>query len=113
MAAMLVLLLCLPALARDNGQYANVSPEVRQWFRAQKSPKTGALCCDEADGTFAEEDIRDGDYWTRFEQTKGAWMSVPKDVVIHQSNINGSPVVWWYYLNGVLQIRCYVPGPGL
>jgi hypothetical protein len=63
--------LCVPALARDNGQYYSVSPEVRQWFRAQKSPKTGALCCNEADGTYAEEDIRNGVYWTRFDLTKG------------------------------------------
>src|SRR6478672_4788536 len=53
-----LLVLCVPALARDNGQYNSVSPEVREWFRAQKSPKTGSLCCNEADGTYAEEDIR-------------------------------------------------------
>ena len=62
-----LLVLCVPALARDNGQYNSVAPEVRQWFRAQKSPKTGGLCCNEADGTYAEEDIRNGVYWTRFE----------------------------------------------
>ena len=59
------LLTCAPALAHDNGQYENVSPEVRAWFRAQKSPKTGALCCNEADGLYAEEDIRDGHCRTR------------------------------------------------
>src|SRR5437588_12457262 len=59
-----LLVLCVSALARDNGQYNSTSPEVRQWFRAQKSPKTGGLCCNEADGTYAEEDIRDGLYWT-------------------------------------------------
>jgi hypothetical protein len=64
-----LLVLCVPALARDNGQYNSVAPEVRQWFRAQKSPKTGGLCCNEADGTYAEEDIRNGVYWTRFEST--------------------------------------------
>jgi hypothetical protein len=59
--ALLVLcVLCVPALARDNGQYTNVSSEVREWFRTQKSPKTGGLCCNEADGTYAEEDIRNG-----------------------------------------------------
>jgi hypothetical protein len=64
-----LLVLCDPALARDNGQYNSVAPEVRQWFRAQKSPKTGGLCCNEADGTYAEEDIRTGVYWTRFDST--------------------------------------------
>jgi hypothetical protein len=77
-----LLVLCVPALARDNGQYNSVSPEVRQWFRSQKSPKTGGLCCNEADGTYAEEDIRNGVYWTRFELTGGEWIAVPADVVI-------------------------------
>jgi hypothetical protein len=66
--------LCVPALARDNGQYNNVDPEIRQWFRDQISPQTGSLCCEEADATYAEEDIRNGVYWTRFEQTKGEWI---------------------------------------
>ena len=82
---MLVLLvLCAPALARDNGQYSNVSPEIRQWFREQKSPRTGAPCCNEADGTYAEEVIRDGVYWTRFKETNGEWIPVPVDVVIKE-----------------------------
>jgi hypothetical protein len=105
--------LCVPALARDNGQYNSVSPEVRQWFRAQKSPKTGALCCNEADGTYAEEDIRNGVYWTRFELTKGDWIPVPADVVIKDPNRNGAPVAWWYVRDGKVQIRCYAPGGGV
>jgi hypothetical protein len=108
-----LLVLCAPALARDNGQYENVAPEIRQWFRSQKSPKTGALCCNEADGIYAEEEIRDGIYWTRFENTKGAWIPVPSDVVIKDPNRNGAPVAWWYYRNGELQIRCYAPGGGV
>src|ERR1700730_7397128 len=105
--------LCVPALARDNGQYNSVSPEVRQWFRAQKSPKTGALCCNEADGAYAEEDIRNGVYWTRFELTKGEWIPVPPDVVIKDPNRNGAPVAWWYCQDGKVQIRCYAPGGGV
>jgi hypothetical protein len=108
-----LLFICLPVLARDNGQYNSVSPEVRQWFRAQKSPKTGSLCCNEADGTYAEEDIRDGVYWTRFELTNGEWIPVPTDVVIKDPNRNGAPVAWWYIQDGKLQIRCYAPGGGV
>ena len=99
-AILALFVLCVPALARDNGQYNSVSPEVRQWFRAQKSPKTGALCCNEADGTYAEEDIRNGVYWTRFELTKGDWIPVPADVVIKDPNRNGAPVAWWYVRDG-------------
>jgi hypothetical protein len=112
--AMLVLLvLCVPALARDNGQYNNVSREIRQWFRNQKIPNTRLLCCDEADGTYAEEDIRNGVYWTRFGQTEGQWIPVPEDVVIKGPNLTGAPVVWWFFLDGGLYIRCYAPGGGM
>jgi len=112
--ALLVLcVLCVPALARDNSQYTNVSSEIRELFRTQKSPKTGDLCCDEADGTYAEQDIRNGVYWTRFVPTKGEWIPVPADVVIKDPNRNGAPVAWWYLKDGKVEIRCYAPGGGV
>jgi hypothetical protein len=101
-----LLVLCVPALARDNGQYNSVSPEVRQWFRSQKSPKTGGLCCNEADGTYAEEDIRNGVYWTRFELTGGEWIAVPADVVIKALTETVLPSRGGIQ-EGKLQIRCY------
>jgi hypothetical protein len=101
-----------PVWARDDGQWQNVDPQVRKWFREQKSPKTGGYCCDESDGIYAEEDIRDGHYWTRFEKTNGNWIPVPDEVVIRDSNRNGAPVAWWFYESGNLKIRCYAPGGG-
>jgi hypothetical protein len=108
---LLVLFACAPAFARDNGQYNQVSPEIRDWFRAQKSPKTGGRCCDEADGVYAEEDIRDSRYWTRWPGHD--WRPVPEDVVIHDPNRHGAPVVWWYFEQGEAKIRCYAPGGGV
>jgi hypothetical protein len=58
----LLVLVASPAIARDNGQYAQVDPKIRQWFRNQLSPKTGGNCCNEADGVYAEEDIRGEHY---------------------------------------------------
>jgi hypothetical protein len=84
---------------------------LRDWFRSQKSPKTGALCCNEADGLFAEEDIRDGHYWARW--SGHDWLPVPDEVVIHDPNRHGAPVVWWYVERGVTKIRCYAPGGGV
>ena len=105
----LVLVLCAPALARDNAQHHQVSPEIREWFRAQKSPKTGGLCCNAADGIYAEEDIRDGRCWTRWPEHD--WQLVPEDV--HDPNRHGAPVVWWYVEHGETKIRCYAPGGGV
>ena len=112
-AMLALLVLCAPALGRDNGQYSNVSPEISQWFREQKSPRSGAPCCNEADGTYAEEIIRNGVYWTRFKQTNGEWIPVPADVVIKGPNRNGAPVAWWYFFEGEVQIQCYAPGEGV
>jgi hypothetical protein len=108
--AVLLLLLCIPALARDNGQYSQAPPEIRQWFREQKSPKTGMICCSEADGSEAQEDIRNGHYWTTWPAVAPVWYQVPDEVVIKDPNKVGHPVVWTYYERGEVRIRCYAPG---
>ncbi len=101
-------------VARDNAQFAQADPQTRQWFRDQISPRTGVHCCDESDGVYAEEDIRDGHYWTRFPQSNGEWMQVPDEVVIKDPNRNGAPVVWWYadidHGQRIVKIRCYAVG---
>jgi hypothetical protein len=107
---LLLLVLCAPALARDNGQFNQAAPELRQWFRDQKSPKTGMICCNEADGAEAQEDIRDGHYWTTWPAVAPTWYPVPDDVVIKDPNKVGHPVVWIYFEQGAIKIRCYAPG---
>jgi hypothetical protein len=102
------ILIC-PALARDDGRFSHLPADVRDWFRSQKSPVTGEHCCDEADGTYVEEDIRDGHYWVRW-STVGRWQRVPDEVIIHSPNRVGLPVVWWHYDHLGVRIRCFVPG---
>jgi len=115
-----------PSLARTlyPGQWAQVDPAEREWFRSQTAPNSKIPCCSEADGTYAEEDIRDGHYWTRFAwhyspngvqpeiEMHSDWMEVPDEVVIKDSNRHGAPVVWWVK-DYKLRIRCYAPGAGL
>lgn len=122
LACLAVLGLASPhSLARDDGRWSAADPAKRQWFRSQISPKTGQMCCDEADGTEAEEDIRDGRYWARWKiKARGydleyttEWTLVPDDVVIRDPNRNGSPVVWWWFEGGKPAVRCYAPGAGI
>src|SRR5262245_52875553 len=95
------------------GQYKDVPKDVQEWFRSQRSPRNGAQCCTEADGVYAEEDIRNDRYWVRFKPCL-AWLScaatdwtpVPPDAVIHDPNRNGAPVVWWYMEGSQYKIRC-------
>jgi hypothetical protein len=109
-------------------EMAQLSPEERRWFRQQRitrGPAKGNSCCSEADGTYAQEDIRDGHYWTRFHYGSyneiGAkvdagetdWMEVPDDAVLDTPNRHGSPAVWYYWAKNTDEkpsIRCFAPG---
>jgi hypothetical protein len=42
-SALMLASLFAPTLARDNGQWKDIDPKVRQWFREQKSPQTGGV----------------------------------------------------------------------
>lgn len=103
--------------------YSDKPLSIRKWFRDQKSPKTGQVCCDEADGGQAQEEIRNGRYWVSFcivgDSKAGTcarssgWIEVPDDVIIRGPNLAGHPVVWSYFENGVAKIRCFAPGAGI
>ena len=123
LALVILTLMITSAPARDYGQYADLDPKQKQWFRDQKIPggTKGETCCSEADGTFAEEDIRDGQYWTRYrpkiwvhgtsvEGELTAWEPVPPNALLDTPNHNGLAVVWYYYNDGKLTIRCFAPG---
>jgi hypothetical protein len=58
----MLLALASPAIARDNGQWADTSPHVRQWFQSLMQPDAPAVsCCGEADAYEADDYTLDGD----------------------------------------------------
>jgi hypothetical protein len=94
--------------ARDRGQYANASPELRAWFEGLKSGK--GPCCSDADGTAVSDvdwESGNGHYRVRLE---GQWVDVPDEAVITEPNRIGRTMVW--PLRGYLglTIRCFMPG---
>jgi hypothetical protein len=104
------------------------TPQEQMWFKEQITPggpQKGGRCCDTSDGTYAQEDIRDGHYWTRYHWRRYPgngvfiegdtdWVEVPDRAVIHEPNRHGAPAVWYYFTDGPTpQIRCYAPGAGL
>lgn len=112
----LTLLIIGTAYSHDPQHYPNMSTAQLEWFRSQRVPKPGGgLCCNEFDGVEAEEDIRDGTYWTRWMPGQD-WMRVPPEAVLNSRNPNGAPVVWFGYntVEGRKRyfIRCYAPGSG-
>jgi len=98
----LLVILTAPALARDDGRYAQ-SP-LKGWFDSLKSKK--GFCCSEADGRETEYDIRSDKYWV---PVKGVWTQVPDEALITEPNRLGRAVVW---LDQLERIRCFIPASG-
>ncbi len=98
------------------GEWDNVDPAVRSWFRNLKSPH-GVPCCNIADGHRTEEDIRNNQYWVPDPSALGAieWIPVPPEAVVYNSgNPTGEAVVWYTMQTpGEVFIRCFVPGSGI
>jgi len=94
------------ALAFDNGQYENVPPDIRAWFKSVMAPN-GVPCCDISDGHRTIYDVREGAYWVPIE---GQWMAVPARAIIRDhGNPVGEAVVWYVHHRGSVIISCFVP----
>jgi hypothetical protein len=101
----------IPAGARDDGRYAG-SP-LKSWFDQLASGK--GLCCSFADGVTIEDvdwdtDGAKGGYRVRL---SGEWIDVPEAALVKEPNKFGPAVVWPYRdVDGITQIRCFLPGAG-
>ena len=107
--ALAAFLISTPSLVHDNGQFGDVPPEIRAWFKSVKS-HAGVPCCDIADGHRTDYDMRDSKYWAPI---NGKWMMVPPDALVDGSgNPTGNAVVWYSESGSNVYIRCFVPGGG-
>jgi hypothetical protein len=97
------------AYGRDDGQYADMKPEIKAWFNQLASGK--GLCCSFADGVSIPDvdwDTQDSRYRVRLH---GEWILVPEAALVSQPNKFGPAVVWPYMdSDGATQIRCFLPG---
>ncbi|HUC51032.1 MAG TPA: hypothetical protein VMA30_16765 [Xanthobacteraceae bacterium] len=109
--ALIIASSAVPAGARDDGRYAG-SP-LKAWFDRLASTK--GLCCSFADGVTIEDVDWDtggakGGYRVRL---GGVWIDVPEAALVKEPNKFGPAVVWPYRdVDGVTQIRCFLPGAG-
>jgi len=99
--------------ARDRGQYANSTPELKAWFDGLRSGK--GPCCSDADGTAisdADWESRNGHYRVRIPNNSGEmeWIDVPDEAVITEPNRIGRTMVWPIRGYAGLTIRCFMPG---
>src|ERR1700676_3184412 len=78
--------------ARDRGQYANQTPQMKEWFQGLKSGK--GPCCSDADGSVVKDSDwevdKDGHYRVFI---NGTWTNLPDDAVLKQPNMYGRTMV--------------------
>ena len=105
--ALLTLTLTIPIV--DNGQFQNIDPKIRDWFKSVRSPQ-GVPCCDISDGHLTIWDKKPGNnnYWVPI---GGEWKEVPPEAVIYNTaNPMGESIVWYVkQAPNTYYIRCFVP----
>jgi hypothetical protein len=74
--------------ARDHGQYEDVPPHIRDWFKALKNPQDGRSCCNESDCARTEARTHGNEWEAR--TPDGLWIAVPPDTIVRgQGNPTG------------------------
>ncbi|MDB5621192.1 hypothetical protein [Tardiphaga sp.] len=107
-AAGLLSLMLHSVAARDRGQFAGASPELKSWFDSLRSAK--GPCCSDADGSAVSDvdwESRGGHYRVRLD---GVWLDVPDEAVLTGPNRVGRTMVWPQVGTGGTSIRCFLPG---
>lgn len=110
-----LLLLIAPLAAAIAHDHANA--DLDSWYRGLKSDG-GGPCCDgpEVDALKLEDPDWDvtadpaNPYKVRME---GEWKLVPLARVVKDPNRAGQAIVWpGAFVNGVREVRCFIPGSG-
>jgi hypothetical protein len=105
-------LAALSASAHDLDKTDRNSPEVSAWVTSLHNGP-GVACCATADGWKPQEvewDVSRKGYRVMIE---GHWVDVPDETVIHGPNKLGHAEVWYYHVNGLPAVRCFLPGEGM
>jgi hypothetical protein len=113
-----LLLAAPPALARDNGQWADQPAYLRQWFQKLMQPDNPVVsCCGEADAFEADSfEVRDDQYVAIITNGKGVIPEGTKITVPNakmkwdEGNPTGHGII---FIGGGGQVYCYVAPGGV
>jgi hypothetical protein len=114
--ALIMLALGVPAAARDDGQWANSPPHVREWFQSLRQPDHPRVsCCGEADAFEADTFETEGDHYVAIITDgkgvipNGTRISVPNTKIkFDKGNPTGHGII---FIGDRGQLYCYVtPG---
>ena len=110
MTKLLLLLGTFTLQVLDNGQWNNISPDIRKWFKSVIAPN-GVPCCDISDGYRVEWGAStEGGTFHYIVKIDGIWMGVPDKAVIRNiHNPVGEAIVWYIKSVDEYRIRCFVP----
>lgn len=108
LALAILIALTLPLQARDDGRYANSA--LKPWFDSLRSER--GPCCSDADGSVVSDVDWKSDHGRYRVRIDGEWIDVPNDALITEPNRAGRAMVWPFYLQGRVQIRCRTDGIG-
>ncbi len=111
-SGVLVLLAGAGAMAHDLDKTDHNTPEVSKWVLALHNG-SGVGCCATADGwkpQLVEWDTTKQGYRVMIE---GHWVDVPPNAVIGGPNKLGHAEVWYYHVDGLPAVRCFLPGEGM
>jgi len=118
LVVLLMLLFSPPATARDNGQWANQPPAVRQWFQNLMRPDNPlASCCGEADAYEADSFEVSSDHYIAIitngkgEIPEGRRIQVPNSKIKWDNgNPTGHGII---FIGSFGDVLCYVPPGGV
>jgi hypothetical protein len=115
LATFAVLAFAAVSEARDNGQYAHVAKNIRDWIESL-TDTNGIGCCATADGLRPQAidwNMAANHYRVK---VRGRWIGVPNSAVIKEPNRLGYTVAWleydWDIDTGeqTIRVRCFMPG---
>lgn len=114
-------LLSFTALAKEKypGQYAQVSPEIQEFFKHYN--RNGFNCCTIADCHILTADlwtIKEGSYWIYVKEWENMlkgddtpWYKVPNEaVVLDQPNPTGGAIACYVTRGLSISFYCFTPG---
>lgn len=125
LAVIFVLLMSSTAYARDNGQWENTDPVIREWYRTLKMPDAPQVsCCGEADAYWADKievvddkayaiitDDRDDAPLGRPHVDVGTRIEIPPHKLKwDRSNPTGHNII---FLGGGNNVFCFVQSTGI
>lgn len=87
----LLVVMVITSFARDTGQWAQASPEQREFFNNLRN-KNNVRCCFDNDGFDAKWEVRGDEYWVEIE---GEFRRVPPKALLDIPNKYGVAKVWY------------------